>query len=57
MLEECVGVMNGTDPQGMSYTPDIKIKNLKYTNLLNNPVMAKNGIWTEKKDQKCNKSN
>ena len=45
-----VSVMSGTDHQGMSYTPDIKIKNLKYTNLLNNPVMAKNGIWTERKN-------
>ena len=36
-----------------TYIPNIKIKNLKFTNLHKNPVMAKNGVWS--KDYKCNK--
>ena len=35
----------------VNFIPDVKIKNLKYTNLLKNPVMNKaKWEWTEKKN-------
>lgn len=50
-----VSIMSGNDVQNsnvVSYTPDIKIKNLVYENLLKSPEWSEsfdhNGIWKEK---------
>ena len=45
-----VSLTSGTDAgraRTVSYTPDIKIKNLEYKNLLNVPEYV-DGVWKEK---------
>ena len=45
---------NGSLTSGVPDVPDVKIKNLKYTNLLKNPVFTGSkyipGVWSEKKN-------